>query len=174
MLYAYVKEQAYGEEKNKNQPLFMQIQIQGVAEDNVYVDDTDRTELIALLSTLSDGDQLIIRSVEDIADSYNELLAIFEQLSNKEIDLYSCKEPFFCGEDYYRDLKIIIGLNEFYKRASRKAAFQKAVKAGTVGRPKNKAISKAVSMYESGEYTVSKIEKATGVSKSTLYRAIKR
>lgn len=172
MYYAYIKEQQELEEPRKNQQLLLYMRLRGISEEATFVDDNGKTEWLELLGTLSEGDCLLIRSVEDIADDYSELLDTFQIMQKKAIELYSCKEPFFCGDTYYDSLKQIINLSEIFKKKRRVMGYQKAVSEGTVGRPKkSKEISLALTLYASGEYTLQQIEEIAGISKSTLYRA---
>ncbi|NCC15339.1 MAG: hypothetical protein EOM28_03160 [Clostridia bacterium] len=175
MLWAYVLENMGLEDNRSNQPLFLLIKDLEIPEDNLYFDkDLHRPELFTLLEQIPDGHRLAIRSVLDLADSLSDLISVFQNLTNKQITLCSCEEPYLCGDDYLETLTDFVRLYVDFEKKKQKQSYKKAVEDGTVGRPaKTKEIEQAISMYQSGKYKVSQIEAVTGVSKSTLYRYLK-
>ena len=163
MVWAYVMENDYGAEKHNNTPIFKLVNQLKIPEEQVVFDqDNSRDEFCKLLESMGVGDKLIIRSVEDLADDLMNLITVFQKLSDKEISLCSVEEPFLSGEDYFQKKK-------------QQAGYRKACAEGRVGRPaiKSKEIEQAIELYKSGTYTISQITALTGVSKTTLYRALK-
>ena len=95
-------------------------------------------------------------------------------LSDIGVELFSCEEPYFCGEDYKNTLNSFMLLLDYYYKKRRKSGYQKALDEGRVGRPdKSAEVEKAIKLYNSRNYTVAQIEKLTGVSKSTLYKYLR-
>ncbi len=175
MLWAYVLENMDLEDNRSNQPLFLLIKDLEIPEDNLYFDkDLHRPELFTLLEQIPDGDRLAIRSVLDLADSFSDLISVFQKLTDKQVTLCSCEEPYLCGDDYLETLTDFARLYISFEKRKQRQSYKKAVDEGTVGRPaKAKEIEQALSMYNSGKYKVNQIEAVTGVSKSTLYRYLK-
>ncbi|PHV71877.1 hypothetical protein CS063_04800 [Sporanaerobium hydrogeniformans] len=172
MIWAYVLENMGVEDLRSNQSVFLLIKDLKIEDKYLYFDNTfERPELEKLLDCMGIGDKLIIRSVEDIADSLSELANIFQRFSEKKIVLCSCVEPFLCEEDYQENLNGYVKLYLYYNQKKKDTAYQKALSEGKVGRPlKTVEIEKAINMYESGQFKISQIEMITGVSKSTIYR----
>lgn len=176
MIWAYILENMGVEDLRSNQSVFLLIKDLEIEDRYLFFDNSlERPELEKLLSCMAVGDKLIIRSVEDIADSLSDLANIFQRLSEKQIVLCSCVEPFLCGEDYQENLNGYIELYLYYNQKKKDTAYQKALSEGKVGRPaKTAEIEKAISMYESGQFKISQIEVITGVSKSTIYRYVNK
>lgn len=175
MIWAYVLENQGIQDSRSNQPVFLLINELDIADDYIVLDeDTARPELNRMLSELNTGDRLIVRSVEDIADTIEELTGVLQLLTDKQIALCSCEEDFLCGEDYLCTLTGCVRLLSAFRKKKQQSAYDKAYNAGKVGRPpKTQEIELAVTMYQSGKYRVAQITAVTGVSKSTLYRYLK-
>ena len=174
MLWGYVLENNDTGKFRNNQPLFLLIEEMEIQEDNLVFDmeGEEQTELQELLTKLNTGDRLV---VEDLADSFSDLVDIFNKLDQKEISLCSCKEPFLSGEEYKDNLAGWIELTKILREKKKQKSYAKAVAEGRVGRPiKVQDIQKAVDLYNNSEtLTVEQITAITGVSKSTLYRYLK-
>lgn len=140
----------------------------------------ERTELNKILDQIRTGDVIIISDLTRLSRSVKDLFSLVEQIEEKGANIKSIKESWvdtttaqgklmftiFAGiSQFERDLisqRTIEGLNAARARG----------KKG--GRPKtnDKDIKLAVKMYTSNNYSISEITKATGVSKTTLYRYI--
>ena len=163
MVWAYVMENDYGAEKHNNTPIFKLVNQLKIPEEQVVFDqDNSRDEFCKLLESMGVGDKLIIRSV-------------FQKLTDKEISLCSVEEPFLSGEDYLGSITEFTRLYVLFQKKKQQAGYRKACAEGRVGRPaiKSKEIEQAIELYKSGTYTISQITALTGVSKTTLYRALK-
>ena len=140
----------------------------------------DRTELNKILDQIRTGDVIIISDLTRLSRSVKDLFSLVEQIEEKGANIKSIKESWvdtttaqgklmftiFAGiSQFERDLisqRTIEGLNAARARG----------KNG--GRPKknDKDIKLAIKMYNSKNYSIPEIRKATGVSKTTLYRYI--
>ena len=176
MFIAYVLENTDGVEYRNNKPLFEEINEFKIEDGQTYIDSSYcRPELRKLIQVIKPEDTLLIRSVEDVADNMNDLLIILKKLSGKKITLYSCSEPFLCGDEYLEYINGYIKLHSYYNRKKKTDGYKKAVAEGRVGRPpKDKNIEKAIELYHSESMTLAEIKQVTGVSKSTLYRYLKK
>lgn len=177
MLWVYVLENVDNVEFRDNKALFLLIKDLEVLEEQIFIDkDTEnqRQELSRLLESLQLEDRLAIRSVLDLADNLSALIGVFQKLTNKQITLCSCLEPYLCGTDYLDTLNNFTKLYVAFEKKKQVQGYKQALNEGTVGRPaKSREVKKALSMYQSGKYKVNQIEAVTGVSKSTLYRYLK-
>ena len=78
------------------------------------------------------------------------------------------------GEASYVKLSGFLKIHRYYPERLRREWFQKAKFEGRVGRPKmTEEIETAVRLYNTRAFTTAEIEKLSGVSSSTLYRALK-
>ncbi len=174
MVWGYIVENNT-EEVHDNQALFKLIAEMEVADDNLYFDmlGNEKTELQLLLDSISNEDVLIIRSVEDLGNSIEEVKDVFNVLQDMGISLCSCQEPYFSGNHYLKTFEGFLNLIKYFSEKKKQLAYQKAVEEGRVGRPaKESEIKKAVELYKSGKLTVEQITALTKISKSTLYRHI--
>ena len=137
MLLAYVLENTNTEEIRDNTPLFQLIKEMEIEENYIFIDaeGQDRTEQQELFEYMENQDILVIRSVLDLATTIDELISIFEKMTEKQISLCSCAEPFLCGEDYLENLNNFLKLYKVYIDRKKKLGYQKAVSEGRVGRP---------------------------------------
>ena len=176
MVWAYVMENGNDTEKHDNTQVFQLIQKMGLTDDQLVFDQTEaRTEFCKLLESLQTGDKLIIRSVADLADDLMDLICVFQKLTDKEVSLCSCEEPFLSGEDYLGSITEFTRLYVLFQKKKQVAGYKKACAEGRVGRPptKSKEIEQAIELYKSDACTISQITALTGVSKTTLYRVLK-
>lgn len=170
------------EEQNLNRQLdiLKQAGCDRIYEEKVSGIKKDRHELNKMLDQIRTGDVIIISDLTRLSRSVKDLFSLVEQIEEKGANIKSIKESWvdtttaqgkliftiFAGiSQFERDLisqRTIEGLNAARARG----------KKG--GRPKTneKEIKLAVKMYDSKNYSISEITKATSVSKTTLYRYI--
>jgi len=140
-----------------------------------YRDDLEKL-LDDLYNTLIEASskRLVIRSVVDISDTAKGLLGILSDLQDKGIILCSISEPYLSGENYFTMLSGFIQITNFYSEKRRKQGYENAKEKGTIGRKaKTEETAKAIRLYKTGAFTTAEIEQLSGISSSTLYRALK-
>jgi len=176
----------YARVSTEEQNLYRQIDILEqfgcgrIYEEKVSGVTKNRPELNKMLDQIRTGDVIIISDLTRLSRSVKDLFSLVEQIEEKGANIKSIKESWvdtttaqgklmftiFAGiSQFERDLisqRTIEGLNAARARG----------KKG--GRPKTneKEIKLAVKMYNSKNYSISEITKATSVSKTTLYRYI--
>ena len=176
MKYVYFLENQGVDDNRSNSKVFNVIQAMNIPEEQVFSDETpyDRSELQAMVEMLSEGDTLVIRSVVDLVGSINELLEMFNLLSDIGVELFSAEEPWLCGTEYADTLKSVVALLKHFAAQSRKENYQKALEEGRVGRPaKTEEVENALKLLETKQFSISQVEKLTGVSKTTIYKYLK-
>jgi len=173
--YAYILENIDPDNSRDNSYVFKLIQDLDIHEDSIFIDTADvKEELENLADTIGYGDRLIIRSVKDLANDPVSLLDILKSLQDRQITLCSCCENFLNGTEYHTNLKCFIELHKYYLNLKQTKGFDKAMKAGIVGRPKNnEGIDKALRLHDTKAFSIEEIEKLSGISSSTLYRYLK-
>ena len=175
MIWAYGLENGK-EIKRNNANLFMVIKKMNVAEDKTYfdLDSSDRIELLKLLSDIQAEDSLVIRSLEDLANSGEDLLSVLQSLTDKRIDLISLKENYLSKYNYYDEVKGLFELEQYFTRMKRTAAYQKAVDEGKVGRPSADNAEKCISLYLNGVISKEEVLTMAKISEPTFYRYLRR
>ena len=138
-----------------------------------------RPELDALLDKLKSEDTVVIESLSRLGRSVKNLAELMELFNKQDIRLVSLKETIDTTSPTGKLLfTILASLSQFERdvlaeRTSEGLAAARA-RGRSGGRPKTDAdaMKKALALYRTNQYSVKEITKLTGVSKSTLYRAI--
>lgn len=176
MMYVYFLDKQSTADTRNNTEVFKLIQEMRISDECIFDDDNpySRPELNRLVGLLNDGDSLIIRSVVDLVSSIDDLMDMLSLFSDIGIELYSLEEPFLCRSNYNEIVQGMVALLKYFESQSRKENYQKALEEGRVGRPsKTKQVEVALNLYRTKNYSVSEIEKITGISKTTIYKYLK-
>jgi DNA invertase Pin-like site-specific DNA recombinase len=139
-----------------------------------------RPELDKMLCVLQSGDAVVIESLSRLGRSVKNLSELMEMFNEKGIRLISLKESIDTTSATGRLLFTIISSLAAFERETLIERTNEGLAAARArgklgGRPKTdaKSIKKAVALYRTGQYSVTDVTELTGVSKSTLYRALK-
>ena len=160
-------------------------QLEGLTFDKTFTDrvsggTTDRPQLQAMLDYVREGDTIIVHSIDRLARSLSDLLALVETLTAKGVAVSFHKEKLqFTGQDDSMQklmLQMMGSFAEFERsmiRERQREGIQAAKKRGQhMGRPA-KTIDKAAYEVLKGENLPAvEIAKRLGVSKASLYRWI--
>lgn len=155
---------------------------QKIYQEKITGSKKDRPELDRLLDDLRDGDTIIITELTRLSRSTKDLFKLAEQIENKGANLKSLKESWLDTTTPQGKLMFTIfaGISQFERdlisQRTHEGLASARARGRNGGRPvKNqKDIDTAIKMYNSRVHSVSEIEKLTGVSKSTLYRYLKK
>lgn len=139
-----------------------------------------RPELDLMLRTIEEGDTVVIESLSRLGRSVKNLAELMETFNEKGIRLISLKETIDTTSSTGRLLFTILSSLAQFERdvlveRTREGLTAARARGRCGGRPKTdtKAIQKAVALYNTKQYSVTEVTDLTGISKSTLYRAIK-
>lgn len=140
----------------------------------------ERPELDKLLDQLRPGDTIIISELTRLSRSTKDLFELVEVIHSKGSDIKSLKESWLDTTTPQGKLMFTIfaGISQFERdlisQRTKEGLEAARARGRNGGRPAkdNKQIELALKMYKSMEYSISEITKATGVSKTTLYRYI--
>lgn len=167
---------AYGIENNtvivrNNKPLFFAIQSMGIEERYRFFDrDESRTELNKLLEQIGKEDRLFIRSLEDLADNFDDLIFILTVLTEKRIALCSLQESYLSECNYLEVVKNLADLIKYFQIKKRTTAYKTAVGEGRVGRPKAANAERYIDLFIKGELTKKEVIEMAAISEPTFYR----
>lgn len=139
-----------------------------------------RPELDRMLDALREGDTVVITELTRLGRSVKELFAIIERVHDAGASIKSLRETWLDTTTPQGNLlfTIFAGLSQFERdliRQRTKSGLEAARARGRKGgRPKASSgkIETALKMYDSKLHTIEEITVATGISRSTLYRAI--
>ncbi|MCQ6281058.1 recombinase family protein [Bacillus sp. EB600] len=140
----------------------------------------DRPQLEKMIDKLRKGDKVVVYKLDRISRSTKHLIELSELFAEKEVDFVSIQDQIdtstSMGRFFFRTMASISELERDIIRDRTKAGLESARARGRVGgRPKadKKDVEKALKLYDSQTMTVDEIAEMTGVSRATLYRAVK-
>lgn len=158
----------------------------GVKEENIYCEKmtgtkSSRPKLNALLDVVEKNDVIIIEALNRLGRSSSDLINLMKSLNEKGVILKSLKESLDFSTVQGQFIANFLALMAEFEREvihSRVVEGVAATRArGRIGgRPKtpDKVIDKALHMYDMRNLTVTEICRACGISRPTLYKAIKQ
>ncbi|GIM46827.1 recombinase family protein [Collibacillus ludicampi] len=140
----------------------------------------DRPELERALDNLREGDILVVYKLDRLARSTVKLIMTLDEIQKKGAEFVSLNDKIdtttAAGKALFGMLAVFAEFERNVIIERTKAGLEAARARGRVGgRPKTdqKKIEKAIKLYDTQQYTVSEITEMTGVTKATLYRALK-
>lgn len=177
----------YARVSTDGQNLARQLEALGAAGvEKIYCDKisgakVERPELDAMLSQLRRGDTVTVLSFDRLARSTKQLLDIADDLQRRGVDLISLHESIDTttpqGRCFFTVTSAFAEMERELIKERQREGIEIAQREGRMkGRPRADAdkLSAAIGLFEKGELSVSAIEKATGVSRSTIYREARR
>lgn len=157
----------------------------GIEEEYIYKEKmsgakSNRPKLKALLNVLEQGDTVYIESLNRLGRSSADLITLMQTFANMGVTLISLKEQLdfssAAGKMMAQFLAILAEFerNCIVERVNEGLAAARA-RGRVGGRPKtpDKIIDKALKMYDLHNLTVSEICRACGISRPTLYKALR-
>lgn len=153
---------------------------QRIFEEKITGSNIDRPELNHLLDQLRKDDIIIITELARMSRSVKDLFALVDIIQDKGANLKSLRESWVDTTTAQGKLlfTVFAGISEFERdlisQRTREGLTSARIRGRKGGRPnidKNK-MSTALKMYRSNQYSIQEIVKTTGVSKSSLYRAL--
>ena len=138
----------------------------------------DRPELDRMLDTLREGDIVVVTELSRLSRSVRDLFDIVGKIGTVGAQIRSIKEPWLDTTTPQGRLLFTFfsGISEFERELIRQRTLEGLASARARGHNgghptlDQKSVSMALKMYDSKACTVAEITKATGVSKSALYK----
>ena len=158
----------------------------GVKEENIYCEKmtgtkSSRPKLNALLDIVEKNDVIIIEALNRLGRSSSDLINLMKSLNEKGVILKSLKESLDFSTVQGQFIANFLALMAEFEREVIHSRVVEGVAAARArgrigGRPKtpDKVIDKALHMYDMRNLTVTEICRACGISRPTLYKAIKQ
>lgn len=142
--------------------------------------DLDRAELQKMLSILSEGDTVVVLSIDRIARNTKDLLQLVEKFKEKKVSFVSLKENINTSTPTGMFIVTVLGaiaeLERAYIRERQQQGIDIAKKAGKFKGRKPKELKNfeetAKRVQENG-LTVEEASKLLNISRSTYYRRLK-
>ena len=164
------------------------LHVLGVAAERIYVDhgltgtSRDRPGLRQALAACRAGDTLVVTKLDRLARSLPDARDIVDDLTRREIKLdlggsvHDPTDP--VGRLLFNVLAMVAEFEADLIRARTREGMKVARAKGRLRgkRPKLSAAQEAhlVALYRAGEHTVGELEELFAITRSTVYRAVKR
>ncbi|GIM44725.1 DNA-invertase [Collibacillus ludicampi] len=139
----------------------------------------DRQELERALDALRAGDIFVVYKLDRLARSTKKLIEVYERLNDLGVELVSICDGLdtttSTGRAMFKMIGVIAELEREMIVERTKAGLESARARGRIGgRPRTdkRKLAQAMKLYDSG-VVVAEITQLTGVTKATLYRALK-
>ena len=157
----------------------------GVDKDLIYTEKmsgtkSNRPKLKALLETVEEGDTVYIESLSRLGRSSADLITLMQTFHNEGVTLISLKEKLDFGSAAGKMIAQFLCVLSEFERETISERVKEGVKSARErgrfgGRPATaqKTIDKALQMYDRHNLTVAEICRACGISRPTLYKAIR-
>lgn len=140
----------------------------------------NRPELNKLKEKVREEDIVVIESLSRLGRSTKNLLELVEYFKGKKVKLISTKENIDTESATGQLLLTVLSAISQFERdltveRTKEGLIAARARGRKGGRPKSdeKALKKAIKLYQSKEYSIREIVSMTGISQSTIYRNIK-
>ncbi|MCI3027526.1 recombinase family protein [Desemzia sp. C1] len=133
-----------------------------------------------MFNSVRPGDTVIIESISHLGRKTLDILSTVEELKEQEVEIVSLKENIDTStptdQAMYQMMAVIAQLERYLtvQRVNEGLASAKArgVKLGRLILDKQK-VKDALSLYDSGQYSIKDIIRITSITQGSLYRKIK-
>ncbi len=180
MIYGYARVSTADQCLNRQTDALKNYRVDKIFCEKISGTKKNRPELDKLLSEVGSGDTIVIESLSRLGRSVKNLAELMEFFNDNNIRLVSLKETIDTTSSTGRLLfTIISSLSQFERdvlvERTREGLNAARARGRRGGRPKSDrdSTAKAIALYNTKQYTLKEITDLTGISKSTLYRAIK-
>lgn len=178
MKIGYARVSTQDQNLDRQRDLLLQDGCERIYEEKVSGSKRDRPQLQLMLDTLREGDVVIVAELSRLGRSVRDLFAIVERINEIGAQIKSLKEPWLDTTTPHGRLLFTFfsGISEFERDLIRQRTKEGMAAARARGRNgghptlNSKKVDLALRMYDSKACSVTDITKATGVSKSSLYR----
>ena len=180
MVYGYARVSTLDQNLDRQKDALREYGVDKIYCEKISGTKKSRPELDRMLAVLENGDAVVIESLSRLGRSVKNLSELMEMFNEKGIRLISLKESVDTTSATGRLLFTIISSLAAFERETLIERTNEGLAAARArgrngGRPKTdeKIIKKAVALYRTGQYSVTDVTELAGISKSTLYRALK-
>lgn len=140
----------------------------------------DRPELDKVKLKARAGDIVVVESLSRLGRSTKDLLSLIDEFDKEGVQLVSLKENIDTKTPTGRLLLTVLSAIVQFERDLTVQRTEEGLKAARArgrkgGRPKSdqKAVEKAVKLYNTQTYSIKEIVAISGISQGTLYRALR-
>ncbi|PEK30530.1 recombinase family protein [Bacillus toyonensis] len=181
MIFGYSRVSTVEQSTNMQIDALQQFGVEKIYEEKMTGTRRDRPQLEELLKVLRSGDKVVVYKLDRISRSTKHLIELSELFNDMNVQFVSIADSIdtstAMGKFFFRTMASIAELERDIISERTKSGLQASRARGkTGGRPSKKEgdVETALKMYKSKDFTIKEITKATGISKTTLYRYLEK
>ena len=180
MIFGYARVSTQDQNLERQTDQLKQVGCERIFQERITGTKKERPELEKLLEQLRPEDIIIITELTRLSRSIKDLFSLIDTIHQKGAHLKSVKEPWLDTTTPHGKLlfAIFAGVSQFERdlisERTKEGLSSARARGRNGGRPKKakKDIELAIKLHKDRNLSISEIEKATGIGKSTLYRYI--
>lgn len=180
LIFGYARVSTQDQNLHLQTDALKQFGVERIFEEKMTGTKKERPRLDEMMKYLRPGDTVVVWKLDRIGRSFKHLVDLVTYFQEKDINFVSLKENIdtttATGKLVFT---IFAGLAEFERdmigertRAGLQSARARGRKGGRPAKAEDK-VRMALKLYDSRQYSVPEITEATGLSKTTLYRAVR-
>ena len=178
MILGYARVSTQEQNLERQTDKLLQFGCERIFQEKITGSKKDRPELDKLLDQLRLDDVIVVSELTRLSRSVKDLFTLVELIHQKGAHMKSLKEPWLDTTSPQGKLlfAIFAGVSQFERdlisERTKEGLSSARARGRKGGRPpkQKKELDLALKLYKDSNYSISEIEKATGLSKSTLYR----
>jgi DNA invertase Pin-like site-specific DNA recombinase len=181
MIFGYARVSTQDQNLDMQLDALKQYGCEQIFQEKITTRKTERPQLEEMLKVLRTGDKVVVFKLDRISRSTKHLIELSEHFESKSVQFVSIQDNIDTstpmGRFFFRVMASLAELERDIISDRTKAGLASARARGrNGGRPpvQKKNVELALKMYNSKEYSISEIVKATGVSQASLYRYLKK
>jgi len=176
----YARVSTNQQELNRQLDILNNYGVDKIFEEKISGTIKNRPELEKVKMMVRKGDTIVIESLSRLGRSSKDLLELIDAWEKQGVKLVSLKENVDTSTPTGKLLLTVLSAICQFERDITVQRTQEGLKAARArgrkgGRPKTNpaALDKAVKLYQANTHSIKEIADITGISSSTLYRALK-
>lgn len=178
MIIGYARVSKEEQSINRQLDQLKEFRVDQIIQEKMTGTKKDRPGITELLLVSRSEDTVVVESISRLGRSTLDILQLIQELEDKGVHFISIKENINTstptGKAMLQMMGVIAELERNLIAKRIREDLKASQKRGThIGRPKNDPdiMKTALKMYDSEEYSVKEILKATNIAQGTLYRA---
>ncbi|MDL2226002.1 recombinase family protein [Eubacteriales bacterium OttesenSCG-928-M02] len=179
MKIGYARVSTTQQELNRQLDILNEYGVDALFQEKISGTIKNRPELDKVKLMARKGDTVVIESLSRLGRSSKDLLELIDTWDKQGVQLVSLKENVDTSTPTGKLLITVLSAISQFERDVTVQRTQEGLKAARArgrrgGRPRvdQKALSKALKLYHAQTHSIKEITELTGVSSSTLYRAL--
>src|SRR5699024_4055561 len=180
-IYGYARVSTKEQELSRQIDLLQDYNCNEILTEKMTGTKAERPQLNRLKDKIRPGDSIVVESFSRLGRSTKDLIDLVNYFEEREVKLISVKENF---DTTTAQGKLTMTVFQAFSQFERdlivertKEGLKSARARGRKGgRPRvnQKEIERAISLYDTEQYSISEIESMTNISKATLYRYLRK